>query len=218
MIKTWNEISSIIDKEIKMENFALLVSPQECQIIYETAIRLRAKTILELGFGCGSFTTALLFACKETGGHLTTIDPDKEFSNANPQILNFIKKLKLDENWTFIEENDMDVEWNSKVDMLLIDTDHTLDLTVKELNKFMSFVKGEALLHDVLHNQHSVDINTAVLQYIRKDLPAFRWELIDVPKTDVWNYEVYNTWCGIGRLYKREMEGTNHIFNKDTFL
>ncbi len=214
MTKTWDEISEIINNDLGITNFLLLVSHQECQILYEAAIRLKAKTILELGLGCGTFTTTLLFACKELGAHLTTIDINKNFAVGNPKIMDFAKKLKLDGNWTFIENSDENVDWDTPVDMLVLDTDHTLDLTVKELDKFMPFVTGEAFLHDVLHQAHKLDINTAVLNFIRKNQPSFSWYLVNLTRADCWNYQIFNTWCGIGRLYKEKMEGSNSLYEK----
>ncbi len=197
----WEEVKP------KLANFVGLVTYKESKIVFDTAVRLKAKSILELGIGQGAFSTALLYACSETGGKLTSLTLDANFkqelfTDKYPE-LNAVKQ-----NWAPIKMDCLKFAktWTEPLDLLVIDCDHGYEHTKKELEAYAKFVKdnGEILLHDVLHAAHGKDILNAVQEFIM--YPGW---LAD-PKYLVWNLNIINTTCGMGRMYKVKPDGSFH--------
>lgn len=124
--------------------------------MYELAKSVSAKTIVELGTRWGNSTIALLIYChynnKELNTHLYSVD----IEDCHVAI-SIIKALGLERYWTFTQINDMEYikEWrdnkgNKGIDLLFIDTDHTYELTRKELELYSPYVNigGVILFHD----------------------------------------------------------------------
>lgn len=208
-MKTWKEVETEILKEIPFDKFFVLFSPQECQILYDTAIRLNAQTILELGRGHGTSTTTLLFACRETGGSVISVDINGSHGTAE-ETKNLIKKFQLDNRITIVVQNDREYikQFNQPIDLLFIDTSHAYDQTVFELEKYTPLIKlsGECILHDILHGAHYNDICRATIEFVYKQRRTdCVWKTVDA-KTPTWNLEIFNTCNGLGRLYQVVME------------
>jgi hypothetical protein len=188
----WEEIKALIDKEIGFR----LVSPDECRIVYETSLSIEPKEILEIGLWLGTFTIPMLLYCKQAGAHLTTID-----RKLYPDTERLIERLGLNGNWTFINNTSAEAAktWAKNIDMLVIDSSHSYYDTIAELRFFSTFSPKEILLHDVLHKAHGKDIMLAVTDFL---MDKREWVDINGPRIPCWNFEVYNTWCGMGRLYR----------------
>jgi len=122
-----------------------------CRLLYENAINLEAKTILELGVGEGFSTIALLAAVKETDGMVWSIDK-RNWESGITRIQNtpFIDAQK----WHLIISDDIEYakNWNLTVDILYVDTSHQYEHTLKELELYSPYVRkgGAVLLHDTL--------------------------------------------------------------------
>lgn len=122
-----------------------------CRLLYENVIKFGAKTILELGVGEAFSTVSLLAAVKETDGVLWSIDkrifvPGIERIQTTP----FVDIEK----WRFILSDDIEYakNWNLRVDILYVDTNHRYEQTLKELELYSPYVRkgGAVLLHDTL--------------------------------------------------------------------
>ena len=122
-----------------------------CRLLYENAINLKAKTILELGVGEGFSTIALLAAVKETDGMVWSIDK-RNWASGITRIQNtpFIDAQK----WHLIISDDIMYakRWNLTVDILYVDTSHQYEHTLNELELYSPYVRkgGAVLLHDTL--------------------------------------------------------------------
>lgn len=122
-----------------------------CRILYDTVIRLKARTVLEFGVGEGFSTVALLAGVKETKGVLWSVDI-RIFEPG----MNRIKSTPfLDtQRWHFILLDDCEwvTIWSQSIDLLYIDSNHQYEHTLKELELFAPYVKpdGVILLHDTL--------------------------------------------------------------------
>ncbi len=114
--------------------------------LYFIAKEFDCKNILELGVRTGKSTTALLKAASEIGGHLISID----INDCN---------IFEDSHWTFIQSDDLDVDWNEPIDLLFIDAKHTYSHLTAELEKFEPFVgkDGFIIIHDIT-NTHDKNI------------------------------------------------------------
>jgi predicted O-methyltransferase YrrM len=107
------------------------------------------KNILEMGTQYGQSTISLLLAAKEIGGHVTSIDIDSCL-----EAKKTVKQYNLEDYWTFIQGDDTKVEWDNSIDHLFIDSLHTYDHVMKQLNKYEPFVKkgGVITMHDIVHD------------------------------------------------------------------
>lgn len=104
-------------------------------------INLNAQHVIELGTRTGVSTLAWLYGLEQTGGRLTSVDIDPA-----PQIGSY-------GHWEFIQGDDCSPEVFGRLapaDIILIDTSHLYDHTVRELHLYRHLVKpgGRLVLHD----------------------------------------------------------------------
>ena len=129
------------------------------------------RGVLELGTSMGESTIALLLAVRRIGGHVTSID-----MNPCLEARQAVERLGLSVNWTFKQGDDLQVEWREPIDLLLIDTSHKYEHTLKELEKFEPHVRegGMILMHDIVSFP---EVNNAMTQYVkgRNDLRPYRY-------------------------------------------
>lgn len=106
---------------------------------------LKLRRILELGVRFGNSTVALLEAALQIDGHVWSVDVAP-----CPQARKLVHECELDPYWTFIQGNDLDIEWAQPIDHLFIDTDHVYPQTMAELKRFEPLVSqgGLITLHD----------------------------------------------------------------------
>jgi len=139
--------------------------------LYMLTKQHRLSTVLELGVRTGESTVVFLFAAKEIGGTVTSID-----CVDCPEAISKINSVELSKWWRFIKGDDLEVEWNTLVDHLFIDTSHTYEHTLKELGKFEPWVDmgGVITLHDIVAFP---DVLQAINDYIgkRKDLQLYKY-------------------------------------------
>lgn len=117
--------------------------------LYDLCEEVNAKTIVELGVRWGTTTVPFLVYCHYKGAHLYSVDiEDCHVAKS------FMKALGLTDYWTFTQMNDIEYieSWKQrndpKIDLLFIDSEHTYDLTIAELNGYSAFVSGLVILHD----------------------------------------------------------------------
>jgi len=150
---------------------------------------LNAKTIVELGVGQGLSTQVFLHACSKTGGHLYSVDivdcPKARLAVAN---------LRLEKFWTFTIVDDVQyaVLWHQPIDLLFIDSSHTFDHTLAELNLYSKFVKedGIILMHDTVNREYHGVIEA--IKAFQKDSSG--WQFTEL---------LPNTIDGLGELKRR---------------
>ena len=119
------------------------------RLLYNFVVDRNYQTLLELGVRSGVSTRAFLLGCKVTGGHLWSVD----ISEIRVPNINFGDDWALSGHWTYTQHtDDLDYKWDKPIDLLFIDTSHTYEQTLAELNKFTPYVKfdGTVLLHDTL--------------------------------------------------------------------
>ncbi|MDR3560402.1 MAG: hypothetical protein P4N59_03020 [Negativicutes bacterium] len=100
------------------------------------------ETILELGVYTGLTTTAFLLANPKK---LISIDHTASNFSIRHQIEYLAEKQGTE--FHFLEMNDLDYE-SSGQDLLLIDTTHFYDQTLKELERFGGLTRQRIVLHD----------------------------------------------------------------------
>ena len=144
---------------------------EHLQTLHLLTVELNLKNILELGTRTGESTISFLLAANKINGKVTSVDIDPCY-----EAKKRIKELKLDSLWSFIQMDDLKLNWNEEVDHLFIDTSHTYQQTLLELKKFEPFVKkgGMITLHDTVSCPPVFD---AISEYVsnRKDLRFYKF-------------------------------------------
>ena len=129
--------------------------------LYLLTVEHNLKNVLELGTRTGESTIALLYAAKRIGGIVHSFD-------LNPCELakKQVAEYGLTEFWRFKQADDLDVEWDSPIDHLFVDTTHLYDQTLKELQKFEPHVKsgGIITMHDIVLYP---DVKKAIVNYFK---------------------------------------------------
>jgi predicted O-methyltransferase YrrM len=139
--------------------------------LYMLTKQMKLLNVLELGVRTGESTIVFLWAAKENGGTVTSID-----IMDCPEAISKVDSLGLSKWWRFTKGDDLEVEWNQSIDHLFIDTSHTYDHTLKELQKFEPWVNagGIITLHDIVAVP---DILRAINDYLgeRKELQLYKY-------------------------------------------
>ena len=125
-------------------------------------VQLNLKHVLELGVRDGDSTIALLSAVERIGGEVTSIDIE-DCPVARKRVCN----AYFDPLWTFIQDDDLMVEWDRPIDHLFIDTTHQYQHTVMELEKFAPFVAPGGLI--TLHDFAVPGVAKAVTKFLWKN-------------------------------------------------
>lgn len=101
------------------------------------------KRILELGVYTGLSTAAWLMAEPES---LVSIDITDEYFSLRPSIEKIARDMGID--YQFLKMNDLDYK-STGHDLLFIDTTHTFEQTIQELNNFGQFTSKRIVMHDM---------------------------------------------------------------------
>jgi predicted O-methyltransferase YrrM len=109
--------------------------------LYSEVLRIPNATVVELGVRSGFSTVALLAAVEQVEGHLWSVDIGWPTLPA---------EVGVHPRFTFILGNDLEVadRLPDRIDVLFVDTSHTYDQTLAELDLYMPRVTGVALFHD----------------------------------------------------------------------
>jgi len=185
-VSEWETMERNIKPSSPLE--ACMIKPTDIHehlaTLFMLTVELNLKTIVELGTAGGESTIAFLYAAKQIGGKVYSID-------INPclEAKERIKTLGLQEYWTFIQGDDLKVEWNKPLDHLFIDTSHTFNQTIRELEKYEPYVNygGIITIHDIVGYP---EVLQAINSYIKD-------------RTDLRLYKYFNNW-GLGIIFKRD--------------
>jgi predicted O-methyltransferase YrrM len=139
--------------------------------LHMLTIEFNLKTTLELGTAEGESTSALLYASKQIGGNVYSID-----INPCQEARETIKNLALFDRWNFIQGDDLQVNWSKEIDHLFIDTSHEYNQTLEELRKYEPYVRsgGIITLHDIIS---CPEVFAAISEYTRNrnDLRIYKY-------------------------------------------
>ena len=180
--------AEMMERNIKPDNRLekLIVKPTDIHehlaTLYMLTSELNLGIIVELGTRGGESTIALLEAAKQIGGRVYSIDMDPCLE-AKVRI----QTCGLQEYWTFIQGDDLKIEWNKPIDHLFIDTLHTFNQTIRKLKKYEPYVirGGIITLHDIVSFPETLQ---AINSYIEG-------------KTDLRLYKYFNC-SGLAIIFK----------------
>lgn len=144
---------------------------QHLSTLHMLTIELNLKTTLELGTAEGESTIALLTAAQQIGGMVHSID-----INACPKAQSLVSDSGLQKYWDFVNNDDLVVNWDMKIDHLFIDTSHKYEHTFKELQKYEPHVSAGGIisLHDIIS---CPEVMVAIQEYTknRNDLRIYKF-------------------------------------------
>lgn len=173
------EVYSKKNETIPLDNN---VTQSEAMLLYDVVRKVKPKRSVEIGFGQGISTLAILQAIKEnsTGFHYV-IDPyQHEYQFSGPAML---KKAGLENNYEFKEEFPENVLPNLEpVDFVFIDASHLFDLSM------LDFIYANRILNvDGILGFHDLDMK-AINKLITYILRNHDYEILK----DINNFPVYS--------------------------
>lgn len=163
---------------------------QDLKILHEFVIRYRPEIILEVGTGHSTLAMAYAANLLERFEKIVTIystDIDIERTKL------FNKKINDNNLYHVILLNEDSLKFLSNyegmVDLIFIDSAHTYDLTLKELEEASGKLSpnGYILMHDVISVS---DVQLAIKEFLSKHPDEFK-------------YFILKTQCGIGVLQRK---------------
>lgn len=144
--------------------------------LQKICFQLEAQTILELGVRSGCSTKAFLEAARILDAKVTSVDIDD------------CSRVTTDPRWTFHHMDSLAYNPPHNFDVIFIDTSHTYEQTIQELNKFVPYANGVVLLHDTIS---CPPVMEAIQHY-----------LLD---NDVYCFENHENNNGLGVLWMRAL-------------
>jgi predicted O-methyltransferase YrrM len=147
------------------------------QMVAERAMYCPNYNIVELGVRTGHSTISFLSGLKRANnGLLSSCDIE-----SCQEAIDNVTSANLNSRWEFTQIDSLrfaDI-YDKNPNMVFIDTDHTYELTIKELNVWSSKLLhgGRILLHDTLSRPDGVGI--AVKEFLRYN-PTWKYYNIDV--------------------------------------
>lgn len=110
------------------------------QTVYNYTLLLDAKTVFEIGSGHFTFSRAILKALEQNKGHLYTCDPKPQIQYSHPQMTQYP-----------ITSDNILTTWQRRIDLLLIDGNHTYHQVKTDFTNFYPYVRtgGLIILHDI---------------------------------------------------------------------
>lgn len=144
--------------------------------MYTLAKSLTAPTIVELGTRTGNSLRIWVAACASNGGQVYSIDCVLRYLSPPPQA-------------TLIVGSTQTVQWDTPIDLLYIDADHSAESFRHDLTKFYPYVKagGHVLIHDITNIGHCADMVPILAMFCEAN--SLTWE--------TWPNQ-----CGIAHLVK----------------
>lgn len=141
--------------------------------IYEFIRSLQPEVVFEIGTRNGISTTAILCALADNNkGKLYSIDIKDCLERTQNNLTDELRKR-----WEFTRANSKDFykKWDKKIDILLIDGDHSYEMCKSDFENYEKFVKegGYIFLHDTIAlegvKQYFTEINYSKINLIWSD-------------------------------------------------
>jgi len=153
--------------------------------LYFVAKEFKCRNIVEIGTGKGESTLALAKAASRINGHVHTIDID---DCVKAKAL--IRQAELDQYVTFIRANSDTLNWDGKIDLLLIDGNHESEAVLSDIYKFAHYnvISGGFMInHDICNPKWGKGIQEALQTYIMNTQNKWsRYEWFNCNGLAVW--------------------------------
>jgi predicted O-methyltransferase YrrM len=177
---------------------------QHLPTFVETVGSLDAHTVIELGVRAGISTIAWLHAL-ENRGRLWSVDgappcEDTDGTDLLGPYLNKDRNQSILDHWTFIKgwdnEPTVRMELPSSADIIFVDTNHTYEMTMDELENYWPRVRpgGQMLFHDT-------NIETTGNATTPQPLYPVRTAIEEYCSEHSLNASFVDYSCGLGSVY-----------------
>lgn len=123
------------------------------QALMSAALVLKAKTVVELGTGSGVSADAFLAVLEKTNGILYSIDLNSDA----PEVKNTCERLKDNPKFRFIHSDSVEAgrKWRGEpIDILYLDSDHSYEHVLSELEVWGRFNPTIIFIHDILNEKN----------------------------------------------------------------
>lgn len=176
---SWSYVEPLLTRPFKqdglsgVEKYFVQVSDIYAHLptLYLTTKNNHLRNVLDLGTGEGNALTVFLFAVRDIGGHVTTVDID-ECHGARIRV----EREGLGEQCTFLQADDLAIPWEAPIDHLFMDTTHIYEQVLNELRKYEPHVVagGVITLHDTTSQPQVWNALTTYFKD-RHDVRTQRW-------------------------------------------
>jgi predicted O-methyltransferase YrrM len=178
IMKIEEHVIECVKHETDINYFMLLLR----QYVAERAMYVQTYNIVELGVRTGNSTISFLSGLtRANNGKLFSCDIDP-----CEHAISYINSANLSSRWEFTQIDSISYAdlYKDTIDLVFIDTDHTYELTKKELEIWSPKLKngGRIILHDTLSRPDGVGI--AVKEFAEKNKD--------------WKYYNIDVCCGLG--------------------
>jgi len=163
-------------EEITLEEYASSWIDMDAHFRQLQELGSRVKTVVEFGLRGGVSTWALLDGLPEDGSLIgVDIDPDALVA----------RRVKADPRFTFLVGDSIRVRLPRRVDLVMIDSSHMYDQTVKELRVAAKMKPQYIVLHDYYYRADDCRVKEAVDEFV-----ALGFYKIDVIHESHWGLAV----------------------------
>ena len=161
--------------------------------LFILVVSLKPKEILDLGTGGKGIAMRAMLAgliFNGEGGHITTVEINESYyRQMHRELKEKVATMGGEEMVSFVYADDLEITCTRRFDIIFIDTNHSYDHTLKELERFSAWT-NLIICHDTKVDS---DVPHVVQQAIDKFLESNpEWK----------NVEVSGTPLGLGILYK----------------
>jgi hypothetical protein len=141
---------------------------------------VRPPVVLEIGVREGISTMPLLYAMRETGGLLHSLECDAE---AAEKAACYVDQAKLSQWWALHVINSNDFEPPETLDLLWIDGDHSEAQVRADVERYLPRVRvnGLCLLHDYFENGAATNADTGVAIVVNELRQRPEFEVLTLP-------------------------------------
>src|SRR3990172_8751206 len=113
------------------------------RVLYHFIKAFGVESALELGVQDAESTCTMLAALGTNP--LWSVD-----TSETANLKEYVSSKYPDANWTFIRADDKVLSWNTKIDLLFVDTSHSEEHTRIELEKYGTYAQKLIVLHDAM--------------------------------------------------------------------
>lgn len=153
--------------------------------LYNIPIQMGAKTIVEIGAGRSTF--ALVAAANRIGESSNVTSIDLGGRDTLNRVTGGEELMKKEGRLFLFQESSLTVRWGTPIDFLFLDSEHTYDLTVAEIDKWFPLVRrgGVIMCHDTGHEGEDKQGAVQALKEFMESKEGKKYRRVDLMDTKI---------------------------------